>query len=326
MKSEQAIGLKTPVKTKKSTGAGMSMRGSDYFWCYVAIAPFVVLFFSLTVWPIIRTVQFSLYDFNGIGEVTKSTFVGFKNYLTVIKDQIFVQSYVNSWLFTIGQTLIKLPISFLLAVLLTRKWLKWRGIFRTAFFVPWLMPPSIVAMVFNYLLNPSNGAINEFLQAIHLIKEPINFFNSGLVGFTTIALISVWQIMGQYIIFWMAALQSIPEEIYEAASLDGASEWQKMTLITLPLIAPMAIIISLLGLTWALGIFDWVQIMTAGGPGTQTYTVYYYVYMKAFAKMPMRYGIASSAGFLFGITALIVFIFNGRIMEFAQRKRREYGI
>ncbi|HEY3343468.1 MAG TPA: sugar ABC transporter permease, partial [Anaerolineaceae bacterium] len=231
-----------------------------------------------------------------------------------------------SWLFTIGQTLIKLPISFLLAVLLTRKWLKWRGIFRTAFFVPWLMPPSIVAMVFNYLLNPSNGAINEFLQAIHLIKEPINFFNSGLVGFTTIALISVWQIMGQYIIFWMASLQSIPEEIYEAASLDGASEWQKMSLITLPLIAPMAIIISLLGLTWALGIFDWVQIMTAGGPGTQTYTVYYYVYMKAFAKMPMRYGIASSAGFLFGITALIVFVFNGRIMEFAQRKRREYGI
>jgi ABC-type sugar transport system permease subunit len=326
MKSEQAIGLKTRVKTKKSTGAGMSMRGSDYFWCYVTIAPFVVLFFSLTVWPIIRTIQFSLYDFNGIGEVTKSTFVGLKNYFTVIKDQIFVQSYANSWLFTIGQTLIKLPISFLLAVLLTRKWLKWRGIFRTAFFVPWLMPPSIVAMVFNYLLNPSNGAINEFMQAIHLIKEPINFFNSGLVGFTTIALISVWQIMGQYIIFWMAALQSIPEEIYEAASLDGASEWQKMTLITLPLIAPMAIIISLLGLTWALGIFDWVQIMTAGGPGTQTYTVYYYVYMKAFARMPMRYGIASSAGFLFGITALIVFVFNGRIMEFAQRKRREYGI
>jgi ABC-type sugar transport system permease subunit len=326
MKSEQAFGLKLPAKAKKSTGAGISLRGSDYLWCYVTIAPFVVLFLSLTVWPIVRTIQFSLYDFNGIGEVTKSTFVGFKNYLTVIKDQIFVQSYINSWLFTIGQTLIKLPISFLLAVLLTRKWLKWRGLFRTAFFVPWLMPPSIVAMVFNYLLNPSNGAVNEFLLAIHLIKEPINFFNSGLAGFATIAAISVWQIMGQYIIFWMAALQSIPDEIYEAASLDGASESQKMLRITLPLIAPMAIIISLLGLTWALGIFDWVQIMTAGGPGTQTYTVYYYVYMKAFARMPMRYGIASSAGFLFGITALIVFIFNGRIMSFAQRKRREYGI
>ncbi|HEX2978628.1 MAG TPA: sugar ABC transporter permease [Anaerolineaceae bacterium] len=326
MKSEQTLGLKLPVKAKPSTGSGVSMRPSDYVWCYVTITPFVIIFLALTVWPIIRTVQFSLYDFNGIGEVTKSTFVGLKNYLTVIKDHIFVQSYVNSWLFTIGQTLLKLPISFLLAVLLTRKWLKLRGVFRTAFFLPWLMPPSIVAMVFNYLLNPSNGAINEFLLNLHLIEAPINFFNTGLSAFTTIAFISSWQILGQYIIFWMAALQSIPDELYEAASLDGASETQKMLRITLPLIAPMAIIISLLGLTWALGIFDWIQIMTSGGPGTQSYTVYYYVYMKAFAKMPMRYGIASAAGFLFGITVLAVFTFNGRLINYAQRKRREYGI
>ena len=320
------MGLKVPLKTKRTTVSGISMRRSDYVWCYVTILPFVIIFGALTVWPIIRTIQFSLYDFNGIGEVTRSTFVGLKNYLTVLKDSIFQKAYLNSWLFTIGQSFIKLPISFLLAVLLTQKWLKLRGIFRTAFFVPWLMPPSIVAMVFNYLLNPSNGAINEFLLQLHLIREPINFLSTGFSGFTTIAFISAWQIMGQYIIFWMAALQSIPDELYEAADLDGASKSQKMRFITLPMIAPMAIIISLLGLTWALGIFDWVQIMTSGGPGTQTYTAYYYVYMKAFAKMPMRYGIASAAGFLFGITVLIVFVFNGRLINFAQRKRREYGV
>jgi len=320
------MGLIQPVKSKRSTEAGLSMRRSDYVWCYIIILPFLVIFGALTIWPIIRTIQFSLYDYNGIGDVTRSTFVGLKNYITVVKDSIFQQSYINSWLFTIGQSFIKLPISFLLAVLLTRKWLKWRNFFRTAFFVPWLMPPSIVAMVFTYLLNPSNGAINEFLVNLHLIQTPINFFNNGFSAFTTIAFISAWQIMGQYIIFWMAALQSIPDELYEAASLDGASGYQQMRFITLPMIAPMAIIICLLGLTWALGIFDWIQIMTSGGPGTQSYTVYYYVYMKAFAKMPMRYGIASAAGFLFGITVLAVFTFNGRLINFAQNKRREYGI
>lgn len=298
----------------------------DYYKCYMILIPFLALFFCLTVWPIIRTVQFSLYDYNGIGDVLKSHFVGIKNYITVLKDPIFQKSYRSSWLFTIGQTLIKLPISFLLAVLLNQKWLKTRGFFRTAFFLPWLMPSSIVAMVFNYLLNPLNGAVNEFLKALHLITKSINFFNTGTSAFITIAFISSWQIMGQYIIFWLAALQSIPDEIYEAAELDGASSFQKSRYITLPMIAPMAIIISLLGLTWALSIFDWIQIMTAGGPGTQTYTVYYYVYMKAFAKMPMRYGIASAAGFLFGITALIIFAFNGRIINYAQNKRREYGI
>ncbi len=127
-------------------------------------------------------------------------------------------------------------------------------------------------------------------------------------------------------IFWLAALQSIPDEIYEAAELDGANAKQKALMITLPLIAPTAIVISLLGITWALSIFDWVQIMTGGGPGTQTYTAYYYIYMKAFAKMPMRYGIASAAGIIFGVTALIIFAFNGKIMSYAQNKRREYGV
>ncbi|MCX6083251.1 MAG: sugar ABC transporter permease [Chloroflexi bacterium] len=315
----------SPAK-KKSTGTGIAMRRSDYFWCYITLLPFVIIFGALTVWPIIRTIQFSLYDYNGIGPVTESVFVGVKNYITVINDRVFQQSYVNSWVFTIGQSLIKLPISFLLAILLTRKWLKWRALFRTAFFVPWLMPPSIVAMVFTYLLNPANGAINEFLLNFHLIQTPINFFNTGWSSLATIAIISVWQIMGQYVIFWMAALQSIPDELYEAAEVDGATESQKMRYITLPLIAPMAIIISLLGITWALGIFDWIQIMTAGGPGTQSYTVYYYVFMKAFARMPMRYGIASAAGFFFGMTVLVLFSFNARFINFAQRKRLEYGV
>jgi ABC-type sugar transport system permease subunit len=302
------------------------MRASDYFWSYLTILPFVLIFGALTIWPIIRTIQFSLYDYNGIGPVTESVYVGLKNYITVIKDHVFRQAYLNSWLFTIGQSLIKLPISFFLAVLLTQKWLKWKVAFRTAFFLPWLMPPAIVAMVFTYLLHPANGAINEFLLDFNLIQTPINFFGTGWAGLATIAVISVWQIMGQYIIFWMAALMSIPEELYEAAEVDGANAGQKMLYITLPLIAPMAIIISLLGVVWALGIFDWVQIMTSGGPGTQSYTMYYYVYMKAFAKMPMRYGIASSAGFLFGITVLILFAFNSRFINFAQRKRREYGV
>jgi ABC-type sugar transport system permease subunit len=315
-----------PRVKKKPVVTGMVMRRSDYFWCYVTILPFVIIFGALTIWPIVRTVQFSLYDYNGIGPVTKAAFVGIRNYITVVKDHVFQQSYLNSWLFTIGQSLIKLPISFFLAILLTRKWLKWNTLFRTAFFVPWLMPPSIVAMVFTYLLNPANGAVNQFLLNIHLIQTPINFFNTGWAGLTTIAVVSVWQIMGQYVIFWMAALQSIPDELYEAAEVDGATESQKLRYITMPLIAPMAIIISLLGITWALGIFDWVQIMTAGGPGTQSYTMYYYIFMKSFARMPMRYGIASAAGFLFGITVLAIFAFNGRLINFAQRKRREYGV
>ncbi len=162
----------------------------DYLKCYIILVPFLILFLSLTVWPIIRTFQFSLYDYKGIGNVVNSPFVGFKNYITVLKDKIFQKAYLNSWIFTIGQSVIKLVFSFLLALLLNQKWLKTRGFFRTIFFLPWLMPSSIVAMVFNYLLNPLNGAVNEGLKALHLIDHSINFFGNGTIAFITIAIIS----------------------------------------------------------------------------------------------------------------------------------------
>src|SRR5215510_8125750 len=170
------MNLSLKVNSRKAqTLGGLRLSRNDLIWCYITIIPFIVLFVGFTIWPIIRTVQFSLYQYNGIGAVDASPFVGLQNYSTVLNDSIFQQSYVNTWLFTLGQTLIKLPLSFLLAVLLTRRWLKWRAFFRTAFFVPWLMPPSIVALDFYYLLNPANGALNTFLMDLQLIHTPINF-------------------------------------------------------------------------------------------------------------------------------------------------------
>jgi len=309
-----------------TTRGGVPIKASELAWVYLALVPFVILFVALTIWPLVRTVEFSLYRYNGVGSLDTAPYVGLDNYGTILSDGLFLKSYGNTWVFTIGQTLIKLPLSFLIALLLTQRWLKLRVLFRTVFFLPWLMPASIVAMVFYYLLNPANGAVNEFLQAVHLTQEPIDFFASGPIAFATIAIISVWQIMGQYVIFWMAALLLVPQHLYDAADVDGAGGWQKIRYITLPIIKPIAVIIASLGIIWSLGIFDWVQILTSGGPGTDTYVVNYYVYEKAFARVPAKYGVASAAGVLFGITVLVVYVVIGRLVTRAQAKRREYGV
>lgn len=311
---------------RATTAAGIPVRRRELFWVYLALVPFLVLFVAFTIWPLVRTVQFSFFDYNGIGAVTDSPMVGFDNFSFVAQDPVFQQSYLNTWLFTIGQTLIKLPLSFLIAVLLVQPWLRLRGFFRMVFFLPWLMPPSIVAMVFYYLLNPNNGAINEALLAVHAISKPIDFLSSPPIAFTTIAVISTWQIMGQYVIFWMAALQLVPQSLYEAAQVDGANGWRRIWYITLPLIRPMAVIIASLGLIWSFNIFDWVQILTSGGPGNSTFVVNYYVYDKGFAHAQSQFGPASAAASIFGITVLGVYAIIGRIVARAQAKRREYGV
>jgi ABC-type sugar transport system permease subunit len=316
------VNLPTGVKHKEVAVSGMRMRRSDYLWCYLFILPFVIMFGALSLWPLVRTVHFSLYEYNGIGPLTK--FVGWANYFTVLKDAAFTNAYINSLLFTFLQTPGKLALSFLLAVILTRTWLKWRTFFRIIFFVPLLIPPAIIAMVFQFLLNPANGAINKFLLDFHLVAKPIDFFLTGARGLTTIGFISVWQITGQYMIYWMAALQSIPEEIYEAAEMDGTNEWQKIRYITLPIIKPIAIVIACLGLVGALNIFDWVSILTAGGPGTQSYVVPYYIYQKAFARSVVHYGLGSAAAFLFGLTVLVIVGTTGRLMNNAQKQWKEY--
>jgi ABC-type sugar transport system permease subunit len=302
------------------------LRRGDLFWAYVAIAPFLVLFLAFTVWPLLRTVEFSFYDYNGIGALEASPMVGLNNFARVATDQVFQTSYINTWMFTIGQTLFKLPLSFLVALLLMQPWLRMRAFFRMVFFLPWLMPPSIVAMVFYYLLNPNNGALNQALRATGLISRPIDFLASAPIAFTTIAVISIWQIMGQYVIFWMAALALVPQSLLEAAQVDGADGWQRTWHVTLPLIRPMAVIIASLGLIWSFNIFDWIDILTSGGPGISTFTVSYYVYDKAFGHATSQYGVASAAASLFGITVLIVYLVVGRLVSRAQTRRQEYGL
>lgn len=324
-KPRESRGLKGRVRFAR-TSFGLPISRREVSWIYIALVPFAILFIAFTIWPLFRTVQYSLHNYDGIGDLAASPFTGIANYVQVLTDPLFQKSYLNTWIFTVGQTLIKLPLSFLVAILLTRVWLRWKPLFRVVFFLPWLMPSSIVAMVFYYLLNPTNGAINQFLIALGITQHPIDFLSTGPMAFTTIAVLSTWQIMGQYVIFWMAALQLVPQSLYEAAEVEGANGWQKMWYITIPVIRPMIVIISTFGLIWSLGIFDWIQVLTAGGPGSDTYVVNYFVYEKAFAQPRVEYGIASAAAFLFGVTVLLVYTGIGYLVNRANMKRREYGI
>lgn len=290
-------------------------KGRDYLWIAAFLAPFLILYIGFTLWPLIATMIYSLYDWGGSGALDE--FVGLQNYLEIANDPSFWRAFFNTLLFAVSNTVIKLPLSLLAAILLTQRWVWLQRLWRTVFFAPLVIPVALAGLVFDFLLN-SRGALNDLLLTTGILDRPLDFLGNPNTAMLTIVLISVWQIFGQYMIYWMAALQNVPESLYEAAAIDGANEWHKLRYVTLPVIRPVATIIMFLSFVNALKVFGLVAATTEGGPGQSTYVVSYFIYNQAFRDLPFRYGYASAAAVLFGVTILTAVTLQGYFVRRAQ--------
>ena len=310
-----------------ATGRRISFRaGRDEsrFWIPVFLLPFLVLYLGFTLWPLVATIIYSFFDWDGAQPLNQ--FIGIDNYTRILSDPLFWSAFRNTLLFAVLNTVIKLPLTLLAAVLLTRRWLLFKRFFRTVFFLPIILPVALSGLVFTYLLNPSNGALNSFLLEHGLLKQPIDLLGHDNTALLAVILISVWQIFGQYMLYWMAALQQVPEELYEAADLDGANERQKMFHVTLPLIRPVAVIITLLALVNALHVFGIIVTLTAGGPGRATSVVSYFISTEALREAPFKYGYASAAALIFAVLAFLFVSGQGLLARRAEQLRRQYGV
>ncbi len=318
---EQAKKMAVPVSQVSPKG---QLNRTPYGWVYLFLAPFLILYLGFTIWPLVATAYYSFFEWNGIEPL--DNFVGIGNYQTIASDPVFWEAFRNTLVFAILNTAIKLPLSLFAAVWLTRRWLWLKRLWRTVFFAPMVIPVALAGLVFTFLLNPANGAVNDFLKEAGAIEKPIGFLSEKPLPMISLVLISVWQIFGQYMIYWMAALTNVPEELYEAAELDGAGEWGKLRFITLPIIRPVSNIIFFLAFVNALKVFGLVVTLTGGGPGNDTYVVSYFIYTRAFTEFPFQYGYASAAALLFGISMLAAVTLQGLIVTHAQKRRTEYGI
>jgi ABC-type sugar transport system permease subunit len=309
------------IRALAARGAGPDGRR---FWIPLFLLPFLLLYGGFTLWPLLATAYYSLFNWDGIRPLTD--FVGLGNYEKIVADPIFWLAFKNTLVFAVVETAIKLPLALLVAILLTRRWLLFKTFFRTVFFLPIILPVALAGLVFTYLLNPSNGAIDSFLADRGWIHTPIDLLGHGNTALIAIILVAVWQIFGQYMVYWMAALQNVPEDVYEAADIDGANELQKLIHITLPLIRPVALIITLLAIVNALHVFGVIVTLTAGGPGQASYTVSYFIYNEAFSEAPFRYGYGSAAALLFAVLAFMFVTGQAAIARGAERVRKDYSV
>ena len=231
-------------------------------------------------------------------------FVGISNYQAVLADPLFWSSVRITLVFMLVVAPLRIFGAFFLAILLNSPKLPFATFFRTAYFIPVVTTTAIVGLVMRFILDPSAGPVAAVLGVFDL--PPVDLLGDSATMLFTAAVVYVWKFFGITMIYWLAALQTIPKDLYEAARIDGAGGSRIFRHITLPMLLPFLLIISVLTIEDCFHAFDLMQTMTAGGPFFSTEIIEIYIYRWAFAASIPQLGFASAAAVLFGVLVFVI--------------------
>lgn len=274
----------------------------------MALPTFIVLiFFSLI--PLFYVLGLSVTD-STLARPFED-FIWFANYKRAMTDEIFGHSIINTLIFAFGVTAIQTFLGFVLALALHRE-KQVGGFIRTLALLPLFTPPVAVAMIWRLIYDPVSGLINHYLLAWGLVERAVGFLGSPTWAMPAIMLADIWQWTPFCFILSLAALQSLPTEPYEAAAVDGATNWQVFRRLTLPMVFPSIIVIFLFRFLIALKVFDLVFILTFGGPGSATQVVSFYIYKIGFRTFKSGYAAALSLLVLILVSIIATVMTLGR--------------
>jgi multiple sugar transport system permease protein len=267
---------------------------------FLFVLPAVLFTLTMFIFPLLMTVWMSFHDWPLLGS---PSFIGVQNYLDLAVDGQF---WTSLW-FTTQYTLVVTPAIFVLAfllALLVNTTLRGIGIFRTIYFIPVVIGLGTASLLWVWMLNDRVGIINGILLDLGWIDKPIIWFVDTYLSMTAIVVSIVWKTVGFTMVLLLAGMQAIPEELYQAAMVDGAGYWQRLTRITMPLLRStfaLALVLSVIGSFLA---FDQFYIMTRGGPQNSTITVVYWIFANSFTYFKLGYGASLSIVLLAILTLL----------------------
>ncbi|MGM0144490.1 ABC transporter permease [Enterococcus sp. AZ153] len=284
------------MEVTKSASRKLKSKNTLIAWSF--IAPNFIGFLIFTLVPVVFSLILAFMKWDSF---STPEFVGLQNFTRMLSDDTFWLSLKNTFLYTIGVVPLTLVCSLGLAILLNQK-IKGVKFFRTAFFFPYVTSLVAIAVVWSMLFHPTMGPINQFLRVV--IENPPGWLSSSDWALTAIIIVSVWRGMGYYMILYLAGLQGISKELYEAAAMDGANKWKQFIHITVPALRPTTFFVTIMLVINCFKIFDLVQVMTDGGPGRATNVLVYQVYSEAFVKF--NFGYASAIAMVLFVIVLVI--------------------
>ena len=255
---------------------------------YVYLIPVFLLFLVFVAGPLIASIVLSFTRYDVISEPVG---IGLDNYQRLVADERVIISFRNTFVFVILSTFLEITIALMLAVGVQHRMSSFlRYFFRTAFFLPVITSSTAIAIIFGYLFSRDFGVVNYYL--VQLGFERVPWLNSTQWSLFTIVLASVWQRLGFTFILFVAGLQNIPRDIYEAASIDGVGPFTRLRTLTIPLLSPTILFATVIGVIASLQVFETPFIMTRGGPGDSSRTVVMMIQESAFQNLEFGYGSA----------------------------------
>jgi multiple sugar transport system permease protein len=276
---------------------------------YLFQAPGMILFLVFTVYAVSAAAYLSFTNYDPV--LNAGDFVGLDNYRAVLHDETWWAAMGHTLYFTLGFMIPSMAIGLGLASLLNTK-IRGLGLFRTAFYLPAITPLVIATLLWKWIYNADYGLLNYYLLKFHLIDQPLQFLASEKLAMPSVILMQIWLSVGFNMVVYLAGLQSIPAELYEAAEVDGASAWQRLRRITFPLLLPTTAFLLIFQTILGMQTFDQIFVMTSGGPpgpGGATTTVTYYIWLNAFQYLKM--GKASALAW-----TLFVVVFALSLLQF----------
>jgi raffinose/stachyose/melibiose transport system permease protein len=295
----------TGPKPRPRGRSGRRRVNATFYWM---VMPAAVLFFLFHTIPVLQGIFYSFTDYAGYGSWE---FIGFKNYINLFKDDRIYDSYLFTFKFAIVATILTNIVALAVAVALNGR-IKFRNTFRGIFFMPYVLAILIVSYVFQYIFANSLPQIG---QALNIGFLESNILADPDLAWLAIVVVAVWQSSAFAIILYLAGLQTVPTELFEAASIDGASAWRQFWRITFPLIAPFFTINMVLSLKGFLQVFDHIFGLTNGGPGTSTFSVSFMVYKGGFEGGEFAYQTANAVVFF-----IVIVVMSLIQLRFLQRR------
>jgi len=282
----------------------------DYRASVLFILPAIVSILIFLIYPFIYTIILSLCDVNLM--TNKLKFVGINQYLSLFKSTAFLESIFRTIKFALFSTALSTILGMLIALFLNQKFIG-RGFARSLLILPWAVPWVVIGIMWHWMLNAQYGSLNGILYQLGIIKEYIPFLSNMKAVLYYTALPCVWRQASFSAILLLASVQTIPEELFEASTIDGATLLQRFAHITLPWMMPATMIVIMINTLYGLMQFDTVYIMTQGGPANATEIIAIYMYKTAFEKL--RLGSGASIGYLLTMICIILGVFYVNILN-----------
>ena len=270
----------------------MNTKGSkkarkDFFTGMGFILPSLLGFLIFTFIPVVISLCLSFTSWNFMEGIEGIKFNGLANYIRLFSDEWFLNSYKNNIIFTAVTVPVLIALGLVMATIIN-KYIYGGGVVRTMIFIPYIASVVAVCTVWMVLLQPSYGPVNEFFRSIGIANPP-GWLADFKWSLPSIMIIYVWQRVGYYSIVFLAGLKGLPEDVYEAAKVDGASSIRQFFSLTVPLISPTTFFLTIMGIIGSFKVFDQISVLTQGGPGSSSSVMAYYVYRTAFDYFEMGY-------------------------------------